>query len=71
MSLHPSLRRQPQTPSDEFCHVVCCLHERLTLCGHLTDTEYADDGDEHEPMCVVCADLEPSDFCPARQQCPE
>jgi len=70
MSLHPSLSRKPPVPSYEFCRVVCCNHEHLTLCGHIDDQDAVDDVDEDTPLCVVCAELEPTDFCPARETCP-
>ena len=71
MSLHPSLQNRPPTPSDDVCHVICCNHDHLTLCGFHTEIEAVDDWHEDVPACVVCAELEDTDFCPAREQCPQ
>ena len=48
-------------------HTVCCVDERLTLCGLRFPVEPGDGG---EAECVVCEDLAQSpSFCPRGERC--
>ena len=54
---------------DELWHYYCCDDINLGLCSsNLTDTPI---NDELEANCIVCADLNASDYCPLyKNKCP-
>jgi hypothetical protein len=55
-----------ETEFDEV-HVHCCLDPNILLCGFEGDGEFVSPS---EPAtCVVCADLDGTDFCPRGFDC--
>lgn len=62
--------RSTSSDGDNLDHIVCCkdLNSR-TFCGILDTTNLT----EREPKrpCVVCAEMEKTDACPAGGRCTE
>jgi len=61
------------TPGDDdwLSHVVCCVNEKVALCGRgLPDEDYwpAVEGSAPNP-CVVCQDIFRGDSCPVLGRC--
>lgn len=70
MKLLELLGRKPKDADsdDELTHVCCCRDEDVSLCGvDLTDSNW--DHDKQNLQCVVCDDLERSDWCPKGGRC--
>lgn len=55
----------------ELDHFVCCRDYTRSLCSSPLEGELVcDDVETGNPMCVVCADLDRSKYCPCGLTCP-